>query len=103
MLTSKLSVPHVFPYRLNGTVIMDYKSWDLTALEEMWDRRARAVKEAIRKIDTTGMTRPRRDPAERAFLEERGRLGPFIETDIPPAYPRRRSPDSAPEPNPGEP
>lgn len=74
---------------------MDYKSWDLSELEEMWDRRARAVQEAIRKIDTTGMTRPRRDPAERKFLEERGRLGPFIETDTPAACPRRRSP--APE------
>lgn len=58
----------------------------------MWERRRRIVCEAKRNIDTTGMTRPRRDPAERKFLEERGRLGPFIETDIPPAYPRRRSP-----------
>lgn len=81
---------------------MSYKDWDLSALEEMWDRRARAVQEAVRKIDTTGMTRPRRDPAERKFLEERGRLGPFIETDIPFAYPRRRRPGQAPEPDSGE-
>lgn len=69
---------------------MSYRDWDLSALEEMWDRRERAVREAIQGIDPTGMTRPRRDPAEREFLEERGRLGPFIETDIPPAYPRKR-------------
>lgn len=78
---------------------MSYKEWDLSALEEMWNHRALAVQEAIRKIDTTGMTRPRRDPAERKFLEERGRLGPFIETDIPPAYPCRRKPDPAREPD----
>ncbi|HEX2091698.1 MAG TPA: hypothetical protein VHG28_04815 [Longimicrobiaceae bacterium] len=70
---------------------MSYKDWDLSALEEMWDRRARAVQKAIRNIDTTGMTRPRRDPDERAFLEERGMLGPFIETDIPSVYPRKRT------------
>ena len=75
---------------------MDYKTWDLSELEEMWDRRARAVQEAIRKIDTTGMTRPRRNPAERKFLEERGWLGPFVETDTPAAYPRGRTPDPAP-------
>ncbi|HEX2187671.1 MAG TPA: hypothetical protein VHG51_02175 [Longimicrobiaceae bacterium] len=69
---------------------MPYSDWDLSALEEMWDRRERAVQKAIRNIDTTGMTRPRRDPDERRFLEERGLLGPFIETDTPPAYPRRR-------------
>lgn len=71
---------------------MDYKSWDLAELRAMWDRRRRIVREAKRNIDTTGMTRPRRDPDERAFLEERGMLGPFIETDTPAAYPRRRSP-----------
>jgi len=60
------------------------------------------VGQASSDIDTTGMTRPRRDPDERAFLEERGMLGPFIETDIPFAYPRRRSPDPASEPDPGE-
>ncbi|HLL47144.1 MAG TPA: hypothetical protein VK399_10545 [Longimicrobiaceae bacterium] len=80
---------------------MDYKSWDLSELEAMWERRSKLVEEAKRNINTTGMTRPRRDPAERKFLEERGRLGPFIETDIPFAYPRRRGPDPAPEPDSG--
>ncbi len=81
---------------------MDYKSWDLSELEAMWERRSKLVEEAKRNIDTTGMTRPRRDPAKRAFLEERGTLGPFIETDIPFAYPRRRRSDPAPEPDSGE-
>jgi hypothetical protein len=82
---------------------MDYKSWDLTELRATWERRRRIVREAKRNIDTTGMTRPRRDPDERAFLEERGLLGPFIETEIPPAYPRRRKPDPAREPDSGDP
>lgn len=69
---------------------MSYKDWDLSALEEMWERRSRAVEAVKRRIDTTGMTRPKRDPDERRFLEEQGRPGPFVETDIPPAYPRRR-------------
>lgn len=81
---------------------MDDESWDLGDLREMWERRRRIVREAKRNIDTTGMTRPRRDPDERAFLEERGLLGPFIETDIPPAYPRRREPDAAREPDSGD-
>lgn len=81
---------------------MDYKNWDLTELRAMWERRRRIVREAKRNIDTTGMTRPRRDPDERAFLEERGMLGPFIETDIPFAYPRRRSPAPASEPDPAD-
>ena len=69
---------------------MSYKDWHLSELQAMWERRAKLVEEAKRRIDTTGMTRPRRDPDERRFLEERGRMGPFIETDTPPAYPRRR-------------
>lgn len=75
---------------------MSHKEWDLTALEEMWDRGERAVQEAIRTIDTTGMTRPRRDPAERRFLEERGRLGPFTETDVRATYPRKWKPEPPP-------
>lgn len=69
--------------------MMGYKAWDLTELRTMWDRNRLAVREAKRGIDTTGMTRPRRDPAERRFLEERG-PGPFTETDTPSAYPRKR-------------
>lgn len=69
---------------------MDYKSWDLSELRAMWERRRRLVREAKKDFDTTGMTRPQRDPDERKFLEERGMLSPFIETDTPPAYPRRK-------------
>lgn len=68
----------------------DHKTWDLTELRAMWESRRKAVHEAKRRIDTTGMTRPRRDPDERRFLEEQGMLGPFTETDVPPSYPRRR-------------
>jgi hypothetical protein len=69
---------------------MSYKDWDLSELRSMWEHRAKLVRKAKRRIDTTGMTRPRGDPDERRFLEERGRPGPFIETDTRPAYPRRK-------------
>ncbi len=72
---------------------MSYKDWDLSELQAMWERRAKLVEEAKRGIDTTGMARPRRDPDERRFLEERGRTGSFIETDTPAAYPRRNRRD----------
>lgn len=67
---------------------MSYRDWDLTALEAMWKRRARAVAEAKSTVVVQGMTRPRRDLDERRFLEEQGRPGPFVETDAPAAYPR---------------
>jgi hypothetical protein len=47
---------------------MDHKRWDLSELRAVWERRRRIVREAKRNIDTTGMTRPRRGPDERAFL-----------------------------------
>lgn len=68
----------------------EYKCWDLNELRAFWEQRRRAVREAKRGIDTTGMTRPRRDDAEREFLEERDGLGPFTETNVPAVYPRKR-------------
>lgn len=67
---------------------MSYKDWDLTALEAMWKRRARAVQEAKCTITVAGMTRPPRDLEERRFLEEQGRPGPFAKTDTTAAYQR---------------
>lgn len=49
---------------------------DLTAL---WPERAERVRRFQARVDPTGMTRPPRDPDERAFLAERGLLGPFAE------------------------
>lgn len=56
--------------------------WELTALRAIWARRRAAVQAAKGTIDPRGMTRPPRDPIERAWLEARGLMGPFEE--IPP-------------------
>ncbi len=52
-------------------------------LEDLWAERAQRVAEFWRRVDPRGMTRPQRDPAEREWLEERGRLGPFVEVERP--------------------
>ncbi len=49
-----------------------------------WPERMRRIEELKARIDVTGMTRPMRDPEERAFLERTGQsLGPFREVRIP--------------------
>ena len=62
---------------------MDIKSIDLSELREMWARHRAALVELRKRIDPTGMTRPARDPDERAFPAERNALGPFVEVDHP--------------------
>ena len=52
------------------------------------NERAARVAEAIKEIDIRGMTRPERDPIERAFLEAHGLPTYFVESDGPPQ--RRR-------------
>lgn len=56
---------------------------DISALREMWRRRAAAVEEVRRRADPTGMTRPARDPEEAEFLRETGQEGPFVEVEMP--------------------
>lgn len=43
--------------------------------------RYQRVREVLVRADTSGMTRPARDPDERAFLAARGELGPFREAE----------------------
>ena len=60
---------------------------DFTSLvdqREVWPERLARVRRSQARADVTGMTRPRRDPDERRFLEERGLLGPYREIDVPP-------------------
>ncbi len=57
---------------------------DLAALRRMWERRRSAAEPMRRRIDTRGMTRPPRSPEERAWLEEHGGMGPFVE--VPPEH-----------------
>jgi hypothetical protein len=62
---------------------MDIESIDLSELREMWARRRAAAAPFRARVDPTEMTRPARDPDERAFLAERDALGPFVEVDDP--------------------
>lgn len=51
-------------------------------LEQDWPDRVARVQRSQSRTDTTGMTRPARDPDERAFLARTGQLGPFAESAI---------------------
>jgi len=44
-----------------------------------WAERLARVRRSQMRADVAGMTRPPRDPDERAFLAARGLLGPFGE------------------------
>ena len=51
----------------------------LPDLREKWAERLERVRRSQARTDTRGMTRPPRDPVERAFLRRIGREGPFAE------------------------
>lgn len=51
----------------------------LPDLRDVWGPRLARVRRSQARANTSGMTRPTRDPEERAFLESRGGLGPFRE------------------------
>lgn len=61
----------------------DADFWDFSELEEVWARRRARLAPWQLNVDRRGMTRPRRNPAERAWLEERGELPPTVEIDTP--------------------
>ena len=48
-------------------------------LSVYWREQLARVRRSQARADVTGMTRPPRDPDERAFLAARGMLGPFAE------------------------
>jgi len=54
---------------------------ELSDLRQTWPKRLASVRASQTRTDTSGMTRPPRDPDERRFLEARGQLGPFRESD----------------------
>ena len=56
---------------------------DLPDLSETWAVRLERVRRSQARTNTSGMTRPPRDPVERDFLEETGQLGPFVESPAP--------------------
>jgi hypothetical protein len=53
---------------------------DLPDLSDTWAARLERVRRSQARTNTSGMTRPPRDPVEREFLEETGQLGPFVES-----------------------
>lgn len=53
---------------------MGENTLDLTELRRVWDARRVAVRAILRRLDFRGLTRPARDPAERAWLESRGEV-----------------------------
>jgi hypothetical protein len=55
----------------------------LPDLREKWVERLERVQRSQARTDVRGMTRPPRDPVERAFLRRIGREGPFIEGQQP--------------------
>lgn len=65
------------------------KTLDVMSLPDaslVWAERLARVQRSQARTDVTGMTRPPRDPDERAFLAARGQLGPFAEAPVrPPA------------------
>lgn len=52
----------------------------LPDLSEKWLERLERVRRSQARTDARGMTRPPRDPVERAFLKRIGREGPFVES-----------------------
>lgn len=48
-------------------------------LSQKWPERLARVRQSQARTDVSGMTRPPRDPEERAFLERTGQTGPFRE------------------------
>lgn len=56
-------------------------SGQLDALRRAWEERRGRLQVILSRFDVTGMTRPARDPEERAWLEQRGETGPFVESE----------------------
>lgn len=54
---------------------------DLSELRRVWDERRSRAEEVLQRIDPRGLRRPARTPEERAWLEARGELGPFVEDE----------------------
>lgn len=55
---------------------------DFTELRPVWRRRMARIRRVHERYDPRGAARPRRDPAEREWLERRGRTGPFREVEV---------------------
>lgn len=63
--------------------MINIDDFDLGELRARWARRRAGVVQVKQRADTTGMTRPARDPDEAAFLKRIGKEGPFEEVEVP--------------------
>ena len=52
--------------------LMSDDTLDLTELRSMWEERRAAMRVILQRLDFRGLTRPARDPEERAWLGARG-------------------------------
>lgn len=64
---------------------------EIPNIELIWATRAERVARSQARTNPSRMTRPARDPDERAFLTRTGQLGPFFESVLV-GVPVRRSP-----------
>jgi hypothetical protein len=64
---------------------------EIPNIELIWATRAERVARSQARTNPSRMSRPARDPEERAFLAETGQLGPFVESILV-AVPVRRLP-----------
>lgn len=58
----------------------DERSEKVLDVRKLWPERLERLLRVRERIDTTGMTRPPRDPVKREFLGKTGQLGPFEES-----------------------
>ena len=79
-LDGTASATYLFEGTLPGEIIMKIGSQEIEDVREEWPARLARLLRVRARIDTTGMTRPPRDPIKREFLERTGQLGPFRES-----------------------
>ena len=53
---------------------------EIVDVTKLWPARLARLLRVRARIDTSGMTRPSRDPVKRKFLEGTGQAGPFVES-----------------------
>lgn len=55
---------------------------DFSDIRPVWKIRSERIRRLHERYDPRGAARPRRDPVERSWLEERGVEGPFVEVEV---------------------
>jgi len=66
--------PYCVSRKTAGWLMSDI-TLDLTELRRIWEARRAAMRVILERVDSRGLTRPARDPDERAWLRTRGEDG----------------------------